>query len=84
MPNLHYNHCIYIFSSRYGKQIFSLANNIPLNHRVLYLYISIFQMLNYKTMPDKHLRSCINFVKGQLSRVHPIRNLVFFMFFLCG
>ena len=28
----------------------------------------------------QHLHSCINFVKGQLSRVHHIRNLVFFMF----
>ena len=28
----------------------------------------------------QHLHSCINFVKGQLSSVHPIHNLVFFMF----
>ena len=28
----------------------------------------------------QHLHSCINFVKGQLSSVHPIRNLVFLCF----
>ena len=35
-------------------------------------------MLNYKTLPDKHLRSCINFVKGQLSCIHPTRNFAIF------